>query len=500
MTTTRAAAWPLTVALGLATLAAAPVASAYDAEVEATTTGQIYQLRGVGGDPLLSRRRVTQTVGLGVYDITGNAGDASKPELSFKSRMRVDADLGVSHEEYALGRDLATSRFVPGLAPAPVDVMFAYLEGRRYLGGYMGFKVGRQYVVDPLGWYAFDGALLRLTTPAYVAVEAYAGYEMRGGIPLSSARYEAWGVNRVDRNGYTGYPAYQQAALAPMFAVALESAGISWIHGRFTYRKAWNTGGAFVNQGTAETGSAAFGIYDQQRVSSERIGYGASAQIAEVLGPRVNFVYDLYGRRTADLEAGTDLFLSKHVTAAVDYTYFRPIFDADSIFNVFAIDPMDDVTARLDVAPSTTFAIGADALVRRYKSDDPITLSRVASSYAEGGDVHAKYKSATSTVTTRASILSGDQGLRAGGDVYYEQALDQHLALDGRVSLWRFDDKLQTTSLGGSRSATSLGYVLGASYRFSSKTSVLADFEHDMNRLIGQRLRFLVVFTTSVWG
>jgi hypothetical protein len=485
----------------LATVSATTTALAYDAEVEATTTGQIYQLRGLGGDPILSRRRITQTVGLGVYDITGNTGDASKPELSFKSRMRVDADLGVSHEELALA-GTADSRFVPGLATAPVDIMFAYLEGRRYLGGYLGFKLGRQYVVDPLGWYAFDGAQMRLTTPAYVALEAYGGFEMRGGLPLSSARFEAWGVDRIDRSNLpkTAYTSYGPTGLAPMFAVAIESAGISWIHGRLTYRKAWNTGSAFVNQGSAEPLPASLGIYDGQRVSSERIGYGATAQIAEVLGPRVNLVYDLYNHLFSGIEAGSDLFVSKHVTAAVDYTYFRPIFDADSIFNVFALEPMDDVTARLDVVPTSTFAIGGDALVRRFKSDDLAVLTRVATNVAGGGDLHAKYKTATTTVTSRVSALDGDQGLRAGADVYYQQGLDEHLALDGRVSLWRFDDKLRTTTLGGSRSATSFGYVLGASYRFSTKTSLLADFEHDMNRLIGQRFRFLVVFTTSVWG
>ncbi len=72
--------------------------------------------------------------------------------------------------------------------------MYAYLEGQRYLDGYLGFRLGRQYVVDSLGFWSFDGAEVMLTTPAYLAFELYAGFEQRGGLPMmSSSRFEAGG-------------------------------------------------------------------------------------------------------------------------------------------------------------------------------------------------------------------------------------------------------------------------------------------------------------------
>ena len=89
------------------------------------------------------------------------------------------------------------------------------LEGRRFANGYIGFKVGRQYQIDPLGWYAFDGGSIRITTPAYFAVEAYGGWEVRGGLPLTSnpqiGRWEMGGVVRADRSEYPAgaYPSVQ---------------------------------------------------------------------------------------------------------------------------------------------------------------------------------------------------------------------------------------------------------------------------------------------------
>ena len=45
------------------------------------------------------------------------------------------------------------------------------------------------------------GALARVELPAYLAFETYAGYEQRGGLPLSTPRFERDGVWRGDRTG-----------------------------------------------------------------------------------------------------------------------------------------------------------------------------------------------------------------------------------------------------------------------------------------------------------
>jgi len=493
-------------AIAIAVLVAAPSAHAYDAEVDAQTVGQAYQLRGLTGDPVLSRRRVTQTLQLGVYNLTDTTREGA-PSVMFRARMRMDADFGMAREEYTIDRGYP-SRYIPLLQPAPVELMYGYLEGRRFANGFIGFKVGRQYQVDPLGWYAFDGGSFRITTPAYFAVEAYGGWEVRGGLPLTSnpqiGRWEMNGVVRGDRSEYPNgaYPAVQQQSLAPVYGVALETAGPTWIHGRLVYRKAYNTGQTFVGGSGALLGATPdqLGIYDKTRTSSERIGYGANVTIGELAGLRGNLIYDLYGSRFSNIEVGTDFYVMKRVTASLDYTYWRPIFDADSIFNVFGYEPMDDFTGRVEVDVSDRMNIAGDLMVRQYRSDDPtVTERRVAAERAPGGGLRMRYKWPTARLMLRGSALAGDMGRRVGADLSYDQRIWERYFIDGRLSLWDFKDNLRTDGFGKTRDATSVGYVVGAGYKLTPDSNAMLQWEHDMNRLVGMRYRILAVLNVRVW-
>src|SRR6188768_3310866 len=158
-------------ALG-AGLVSAREARAFQTEIDATLDAQFYSLASPYGSPLVQRRRYTSTLALNLYDIQSDRRPLGHT-LSFKSRLRLDADFGQRPEE----RNPDSSSYIPGLVEAPVDVMYAYLEGSRYLDGYLGFRLGRQYVVDSLGFWSFDGVEAMITTPAYLALEAYAGFE-----------------------------------------------------------------------------------------------------------------------------------------------------------------------------------------------------------------------------------------------------------------------------------------------------------------------------------
>lgn len=512
----RALCIALAVGCGLAPRAA----RAFESEIEAQTISQGYQLRGPTGDPILSRRRVTQVLGIGLYKLTGADESSQNGELFFRARVRLDGDFGMESDEYRIARDPNFQRYVPGLQPAPFDLMFGYLEGRRFLHGMLGFKLGRQYVIDPLGYYAFDGALVRITTPAYFAIEVYGGAEVRGGLPLSSGRWEMGGIQRGDRSDFplNRYPSFQNAGVAPTYAIAIETAGPTWVHGRFTYRKAYNTGQSFVSTGGALLGPDAIGIYDTRRVSSERIGWGGDLDLWSIASLRGKLAYDLYGRNWNEIAGGADFFLGQKVTVGADYEYFRPIFDADSIFNAFGIEPMDDVSARVEVTPNDRLDLEADAMVRRYRSNqctkvisatindvacDATDLrTRLASSFAPGGGLRARYRWSVARATIRSSVLSGDQGNRFGGDAIYERSIAKKWLADARLSLWHFDDKLRTgpTGLyGQSRTATSLGYVLGVGYQLAPEANAFLQFEHDMNRLVGQRFRLMAVLNVRAW-
>src|SRR5437899_6356447 len=118
----------LGVGAGLSALLAALPARAVDTEVNSTTAAQSYALSSPWGNITMKRRRFMETLALGVYHLEGGEPVPGGAELSVKLRLRIDADAGVNSDETAY--NAANDRFVPGLALAPIDLMYAYVEGR----------------------------------------------------------------------------------------------------------------------------------------------------------------------------------------------------------------------------------------------------------------------------------------------------------------------------------------------------------------------------------
>ncbi|HEX4447928.1 MAG TPA: hypothetical protein VH044_14370, partial [Polyangiaceae bacterium] len=260
------------VSVGLLVFVASFVTSpahALDAEVTSDDSSQFYDVRSPapnsgGGVTVLERRRLTATLGLGLYNLLDSPmGDPKAPDLSLRARVRYDADFGVSPSETD---STNFSQFLPGLHQQLADLMYAYVEGRRFLGGWLGFKLGRQYQTDVLGWWAFDGGEVSVNTPFFVKAEAYGGLEERGGMPLSTPRFEGDGVWRGGRSNFDEslYPPFQLARLAPAFGVAVESTGVTWIHGRLSYRRVYNTG--VSNTSEFPDGVSPPTLYDKSRI------------------------------------------------------------------------------------------------------------------------------------------------------------------------------------------------------------------------------------------
>jgi hypothetical protein len=492
-------------AFGLAA-AVSPSARAAEPELTGDATFQAYDLRSPTGAMALERTRFTSTIGASLYDILGqDSVRRDGPTLDFRARVRYDADPSISGPETDNTNRVS---FVPGLDDSYglVDVMYAYLEGRRFAHGVLGFKLGRQYVVDSLGWWSFDGAEVKATLPFFVAVEGYGGLEVRGGLPLSTPRFEAGGVWRGDRTGFDPslYPSFQPADVAPAFGAALESSGVTWLHTRLTYRRVYDTGSValteFPNANLPPT------TYSDTRVSTDRIGYAAEATLRKWGAVRAGLAYDLYDVRFSQIYGALEVFATRRLTLGLDYDYFAPTFDADSIWSFFASEPINDVSARATYAAGhLSLSAGADARIYTVETSDPNPSSsspNLAAAMAgyypsnghpfdEGGDLAARYRWGEGSLGLRSAANFGDAGDRVGVDVTGQRVLETRYLFKGRVGVWQWDDKLRPD-----RDATNLGYVLGAGYRFAPRCSALFEWQHDMNRLVGQRFR--VLLTVSV--
>jgi hypothetical protein len=471
-------------------------------EITTDTAAQFYELRSPSGATVITRRRLTSTLGIEAAELLTDAPNPRAPSLTLRLRLRYDADYGGSEFETVPSRP---DYLIPGFSRDGFDLMYGYLEGRRFFQGVVGFRLGRQYITDALGWWSFDGGLVRATTPFYFSLEAYGGLEQRGGLTLSTPRFERDGVFRGSREGYDRdpslYPSYQPSAIAPAVGDALETAGIPWLHGRLTYRRVLNTGGSTVSQFSPALRAPL--TYDGTRTSQERIGYAFDATLGEFGGLKAGVAYDLLVRTTANAFASADWYASPKVTVSLDYDYVRPTFDGDSIFTAFRVLPMNDVGLRASWDPSFKLSFAAGVHGRFWESPREDTPSPNASPQTAeasttirpmgGVNASARYRLGGSLLGARASAETHSAGHRAGIDLYGERTLDTRFVLQARAGAWSWHDAFRPE-----RDATSLGYVLGAGYKIAPRSLMLADWQHDNNRLVGHRFRAMLSISIAL--
>ncbi|MBK6462815.1 MAG: hypothetical protein IPF92_17685 [Myxococcales bacterium] len=499
-------------------LATAAPARALEPEVTSETAAQFYQVTSPNGQQVLSRRRFMTTLGVSAYDLLDKdkvrAQDPLAPELVFRARLRFDSDYGGSASQ----ADAASPEtLVPGFNRGPVDLMYAYVEGRRFANGVLGFKLGRQYVTDVLGWWSFDGATVRATTPYFVAVEAYGGLEQRGGLPLSTPRFERDGIWRGNRSDYPNglYPSYQPSAIAPAFGAAIESTGTSYVHTRLTYRRVYNTGESGLSpfaEGLREPAK-----YVGSRISQERLGYAVDASLPNVGGVKAGLAYDLYVKKLSQAFVSTDFYATQKLTLGADFDHIRPTFDGDSIWNFFVAGPTSDLGARASYQPTDALAFSTGGHVRMFTNQ---TASEVKPSAERGetdlsantsplaapnfypasplyvnggGSLSGRYRYGKGAVTAKAVGDGGGTGGRGGGDATIDRTFNDRYLLSARAGAWYWKDSLRPD-----RSATSFQYVLGAGYLFTSRSKAIVEFEHDINRVVGNRFRLMAWLSLAV--
>lgn len=477
-------------------------ARAYETEVDASITSQYYMLSSPWGEPQVRRRRYTETLGLAVWNIQGQ-DDPRGPRLSFQSRLRLDADFGQSSAERTIG----DPQYIPGLEQAPLDLMYAYLEGQRYFGGYLSFRLGRQYLFDTLGFWSFDGGLVTLNTPANLLFEAYAGLEQRGGgLPtFGTRRFEAQGVYRGDRTGFDAayYPLFlDESKVAPAAGLAIEASGFGVLHSRLSYRKVINRDEVNVSP-FLDLGDGQFYLKGN-RTSSERLGYSLRASSAKVGALNGSLVYDFYNQIFSQYAVSADAYVTSRVTAGLSFDRYTPTFDGDSIFNWFSHSPTTSALARGDVRFSRRLSASLSGGVRWFETEgmahsyarDP-DLSKTGRLFDLSLDGGGRYDDGRDSLALRAGGETGKRGHRLGGDISARRRFSARYDATCLLSLWDWSDALRRD-----RDATSFGYVLGAGVtpgpNFFARSRFGLELEHEMNRVVGQRFRALLTLDLTV--
>jgi len=451
----------------------APARPAFGASfhVHSETVGDFYQLLNASNE-VLNRRQIHQYLGFGAYDLLSDG----EHQLSISTLMRFDADFGLADDEVDPQNNARR---------AHLTIQHALFEGKD-LFGMLDFKLGRQLHADPLDFLMFDGLSIALSSPWHIGVEVMIGLESQSArdpdIPLTLSNLELDGVRFVEGT-------HETTNLARVvFGAALVTKGLNDTRARLSYRR--------IASGFAS--DAPMG-----KVNQEKVGIALYQRLFDILHLNGALSYDLYTLQPDAIRAGFRVQALDSLGFEAEYVRLVPVFDADSIFNVFQAYPLNDINGRVRWHASRTSWGYLGGMVRLFGNETLSTLEAPSVSANEDELVLAY------GVMAGYHHAFGADG-RIHGDVSFEEGyggtrwlldlggrwalLPGRVELDGRLTGVLFADELQENL-----EALSLGYQLGGRYLFKRSAALQVLVEHNMNRLHKHQVRVFVLADINLW-
>jgi hypothetical protein len=419
--------------LFVAGLLAAGPAHATEIRTVARTLGEGYMVRVPGPEgTLLSRRRLVQYVNLGVYDMLQPRGADEKRRAFDDGQLRIVTSMRVRHDFGSYARDGTTlgPRLIGSLDGRQIDVMFAYLEAEN-LKGMIDLRAGRQFEMSGLDWYAFDGAWVRLRTPIHLGVEAFGGFQVDGSA--------LFGFPTAELDGTASTPA--DRSYSPMIGAAVSAVGLKFLDARLAYRRTFSPLGVNRNL-TNDDGSLGLpSAVDQEIVSLTVAGRLADGR----LSPYASGRYNVGTGRLDDVSAGMQIaYTDKHLLRLF-YLRTRPMFDLDSIFNVFAQQAFEDARLVYQVGLGTKWTVAARAQTRFFR-DEVTRLGSLPDKRVRvgaGGGATVNFRVRRFSARVDGFGLGGEGGLRAGANVDTRtMILWDRLAIDARLYAVKYRDEI----------------------------------------------------------
>ncbi len=435
-----ALAWGLGVMAGVAVGSVATPSQATEIRTVARTIGEGYRVRMPGpGGALISRRRLVQYVNLGVFELLPPKEadqlrrDADDGQLRLVTSLRLRHDFG-TYVSRSTGTANVLLQSVDG---RQIDLLYGYLEGDN-LGGWIDFRLGRQFEMSGLDFYAFDGGWLRVRTPAHIAVEAFGGLSVDGTAVFGFPTFE------LDGTSGTG----ADRVSSPTVGTAVSLTDVKFMDARVAYRRTW-TPSSFGEDLVDSDGSLGLMAGVDQELWS---GTVALRLADDALSPYAAARYNLGTSRLDDLSAGLRWRLTELHSVRAQYLRTIPAFDLDSIFNVFSLTPFEDVRVVYEVRPGPRWRLNARFQGRFFHEQTTGVLGTEpedAVHFGGGGGAGASYRRRRLGLRADAFGLGGEGGVRAGGSldarthVWYDR-----LALDGRTYVLYYRDELNAARRG----------------------------------------------------
>jgi hypothetical protein len=436
------------------------VAGAYEFWTRVRTSGEAYELRGfrvIGGELAITRRRFTQSLVLVIHDL----GDLARARVR-AGRRASDGAVVSWHSYLRLDQDFGT--FITGRLPAgptrrqdaldlipevgestyALDLLYGHLSIEGLLGGRLEFQLGRIAAIDGTGSVPLDGLAVRAVVAAHVEILASGGLAVRAGSPLGVASYELDGtpgagcreyveaaagqagrwllIDRsrtlVDRRFASDFEyCPQRQVVMPTAQLALATRRLGRWHGELGYRIARSPTVGVIGP-VDRLATPDLGLYPND--AGQAPGWGTNLEQLYATGdgqrrwhgvtikPQALLRASLVQRALDRAELAAAVQLGRH-TWTPSVARFVPTFDADSIWNAFAVEPSLDLA--LDYQYSGAWQAQASTWVRRYDGDG---------AWAYGGTAEVAHRlSEAMQLDTRTIADAGYGGTRlgVGGDL-----------------------------------------------------------------------------------
>lgn len=476
-------AMAITLAVGL--LAWPGRSEAYEALVQATVSSQTYQLRDAG-DNALTVSRLDTYLRLFVLDILPKKerkGGKEPTQMHFVAGMRLRADLGDYTRKW--DRSFQVHGAEGGINPT-FELLYAHLAVTD-LAGFIDLKLGRQFHLDPMDFYGFDGLLARFRLPFHVALETIAGLRQAGiyGKGFADAPiYLLQGLDNTDQN-----PGWM-----PMVGVAAETHGLSFLTVRFAYRAVWHVldesspGRIYP---TADGESIPTTQLTEQMLSAHATATFWKQRLQVYGGVR----YNLVTTRLAEAQGGiAGRFGPARIRA--EYVMDSPDFDGDSIFNIFNTQPYQEVRLWYEHRFNARWAAYARASLRLFAggaSNAPLETERKLTQTDAGGGLGGTYLGSRQSARLDLYWQEGYGGRTLGAfGLLRARVVPRWLDLEGRAVVAHWKDELSVTPTG-----VTAGITAGARVTFAPQVALHVLLEDNFGTYSRSDLRLLALLDVS---
>ncbi|MCA9609284.1 MAG: hypothetical protein KC619_26965 [Myxococcales bacterium] len=450
-------------------LALAAPARAFDVRLDSDTSFQVYEVRAPGARAFMARRRLLSSLALTVsQELTEPRDDGSAIRFGAGAQLRLEQDFG---ETCLVDRDLcvrATDATDPGAwqplaADTRLDVPAVWVEVSGLPLG-TAARLGRQLVLDTLGFARFDGVSASVVPASWIRVEALAGLLVRGTTIGGTARSDPQGSVRLSDAGSVPWAA---PGVDTWVAGASVSGGPGrWLRGSATFRHMWEPDGQVLS----------------------RLGGALSSQPAEWLRLDANGVWDFL---TAEMiEASGRVTLGRDdVIVRTGASRHVPRFDPGTIWAWFAVAPISQAELSVDWRVTPDFAMGGALRGRHAELGDDQDDDLDA-----GLDAWIRGRWEGFEMGVSGFGWSGALGPLAGVSLEVERRFFGFVELALDVSAWHFDDPNRADLYGAVVSE-----ALEARFRIVREVLAVAELQHATSRVVGHRFRGVIAFRVETW-